>query len=454
MSTPIGALTRAIAIDALTHVLTRRIHSDVALEKLFQTHKDLRPLDRAFIYEMTLGTLRWMSKMDWIISHMMDRPFSTLDPRVANAIRVGAYQIYYMDRVPERAAVSETVEAMRIVGAKNAVSFVNAILRRVARKAEYFPKPNKDTLLLEYFAMHYAHPLWMIERYAQHMPQERLEFLLQGNNRIAPINIRILSKNPLPENEDVGVYLLRTQSIHSSHRPLSGTLRLNSLPQLDKCEAFQSGAYIIQDESPQLATSLISFDANTTVLDACAAPGGKSICLVDRGLPQENLTICDFSQKRLKTLESNLQKVHITPKAILHGDAVEVAKNQEFDVVLLDAPCSSTGVIRKHPEIKWLRTAGDIQRSSKEQERMLDGLSHCVKVGGELVYMVCSVEPEETFNRIDEFLASHPNFVKISSFDRIHDYYKKYILKSDLYILPGNIDELDGFYATILKRVK
>ena len=110
MSTKIGALTRALAIDALTHVLTRHIHTDVALEKLFASQPNLRALDKAFIYEIVFGSLRWLSKMDWIMSHMVDRPFSSLDPRVVNALRVGAYQIYYMDRVPERAAVSETVE--------------------------------------------------------------------------------------------------------------------------------------------------------------------------------------------------------------------------------------------------------------------------------------------------------------------------------------------------------
>ncbi|MCA2958868.1 MAG: 16S rRNA (cytosine(967)-C(5))-methyltransferase RsmB, partial [Silvanigrellales bacterium] len=150
MSTRHGTLTRALAIDALVHVLTRNMHADVALDRLFAHQPELRPLDRAFVFEIVYGSLRWLSKMDWIMGHMIDRPFASLDPRVLAALRVGTYQIFYMDRVPDRAAVSETVEAIKQVGAPNAASFVNAILRRVSRKAEYFPKPDKVKQQAEY----------------------------------------------------------------------------------------------------------------------------------------------------------------------------------------------------------------------------------------------------------------------------------------------------------------
>lgn len=454
MSTRSGSLTRAIAIDALTHVLTRNIHSDVALERLFASHSNLRTLDKAFIYEMVLGSLRWLSKMDWIMSNMLDRSFTSLDPRVANALRIGAYQIYYMDRVPERAAVSETVEAIKQVGVPNAASLVNAILRRVAKKSEYFPKPDKTTQPAEYYSMHHAFPQWMIERWYKQLSIEKFEYLLTNNNRIPKNTLKILSKNVLPEGEsDLATYLLKTQSIESTWRPMPGALRVESLPKFSQCEAFKKGCYIVQDEAAQLSASLVQPLPTDTCLDACAAPGGKSIFLWDNGLKAENLTVCDFAQKRLKILRENFERVGLSGATILHGDVVEQCKGKTFQKILLDAPCSAMGVIRRHPEIKWLRTLNDIQNCALEQTRLLNNLSMNVSIGGELIYIVCSFELEETTQQINRFLDSHPNFEKINPLDRVHDFYKKYITReNELLIYSGNPDDIDGFFGVILKR--
>lgn len=455
MSTRSGSLTRAIAIDALTHVLTRNIHSDVALEKLFASHPNLRPLDRAFIYEMVFGSLRWLAKMDWIMSHMLDRPFSSLDPRVANALRIGTYQIYYMDRVPERAAVSETVEAIKQVGVPNAASLVNAILRRVAKKSEYFPKPDKVTQTVEYYSMHHSFPQWMIERWYKQLSLERFEYLLANNNRIPKNTLKLLTRNELPNGEkDLATYLLKSQSVESSWRPLPGALRLETLPKFDQCEAFKKGCYLVQDEAAQLASGLVQASDTDLCLDACAAPGGKSIYLWESGVSPENLTVCDFAQKRLRILRENFARVGLEGAQILHGDVVEQCAGKQFHKILLDAPCSAMGVIRRHPEIKWLRTLNDIQNCALEQARLLEGLAKNVLVGGELIYIVCSFELEETTQQIQQFLEKHPEFEKQDISNRVHDFYKKYLTREhELLIYSGNPDDLDGFFGVVLKKI-
>ena len=454
MSTKIGSLTRALAIDALTHVLTRQIHTDTALEKLFASQPNLRPLDKAFIYEIVFGSLRWLSKMDWIMSHMMDRPFSSLDPRVVNALRVGAYQIYYMDRVPERAAVSETVEAIKQVGVPNAASFVNAILRRVAKKSDYFPKPDKEKFPIDYFSMQFSHPKWMVERWHHQLSQDKFEYLLSNNNKIPQQTLKLLTRNPLPEvYADFPTYLLKTHSKESSWRPLAGAFRVESLPRFENCEAFQKGCYLVQDESAQLVAHLVQASPTDTCLDACAAPGGKSIYLWDAGVEPKNLTLCDTAQKRIKVLQENLNRVGLVGATILHGDVVEQCKDKKYSKILLDAPCSAMGVIRRHPEIKWLRSPNDITNCAAEQSRLLEGLAPCVADGGEMVYSVCSFEVEETTKQINQFLSQHPEFEKISPLDRLHDFYKKYVTRQDeLLIYSGNPDDLDGFFAVILRK--
>jgi 16S rRNA (cytosine967-C5)-methyltransferase len=454
MSTRIGTLSRAIAIDALNHVLTRRQHADAVLERLFKHHAaELRPLDRAFIFEIVYGTLRWLSKMDWIMSHMVDRPFTSLDPRVACALRVGAYQIFYMDRVPDRAAVSETVEAVKKVGAGNAASFVNAILRRVARKAEYYPKPDRETQTAEYLSVQYAHPVWLIERWLRHIPLERLEHLLSGNNKAPPIVLRSLARKPLPDGDDLATYLLRTQGLSSEWLPLKSALKLERLPDLSQCSAFRNGHYIVQDAAAQVVAQLVDIRQGAEVLDACAAPGGKSIALWDLGVEPQKLTIAETNQKRAALLEENFSRVGLTPARTLMGDVLETVHGLQFDTVVLDAPCSALGVVRRHPEVRWHRTPSDIEHCAAEQRRLLDGLIGAVRPGGELVYIVCSAELEETTLQARAFLDRHGEFESVPLENRVHDYYRRYLTReNELLILPGNSDDLDGFYAVVFKR--
>lgn len=457
MPNPIGVLARVTAIDALTHVLVRQKHADQALDELFQARSELRPLDRAFIYELVFGSLRWLSKMDWIMSHMMDRPFHGLDPRVANALRVGTYQIFYMDRVPDRAAVSETVEAVKQLGASQAASFVNAILRRVARRAEYFPKPDKETDLVAYLAMHTAHPEWMIRRWLEIMPLERLEYLLASHNREPTKTLRVLSKNPLPQGENADHYLLREFGIHSEVRPLRSALRVDSYPPFARCEAFRGGSFIVQDEAAQLAASLVRPKPGESVFDACAAPGGKAVAVWDQSPEQVTFYLGESSQRRIALLEETLSRTGMNRSAkvsVAAGDALDAFAGQSFDKIVLDAPCSAMGIIGRNPEIKWHRTPHDITRCAAEQKRLLSGLGARLLAGGELYYMVCSFEPEETTLQISSFLKEHPEFIAVDLSKTIHDYYRKYLdQRGQLLIYAGNSDEIDGFFACCLRKV-
>lgn len=453
MATRQGTLTRAVAIDALTHVLTRRIHADTALQRLFNHHTELRPLDRAFIFELVYGSLRWLSKMDWIMGHMMDRPFVSLDPRVANALRIGAYQIYYMDKVPDRAAVSETVEAIKSVGAGNASSFVNAILRRVAKKAEYFPKPDKNETPVEYYAMHYAHPAWMVDRWLRSMSTERLEHVCMGNNTPPKHTLRALARNPLPNGEDLGTYLLREHGIASGWRPLPRSIRSERLPPFESCRAFQEGGYVVQDEAAQLVSTVVAPSPTDTVLDCCAAPGTKSIVMWDEGLDPKRLTVCDSSMKRVQLLEQNFARVGLTDVEILRTDAVDVMKERRFSKIVIDAPCSGLGVIRRHPEIKWLRTPDQIEKNAREQARLLDAAAKSVTDDGEIFYIVCSAEIEESHGQIARFIERHPDFRIVNLRERVHAYYRRYLTtRGEVLFVPGNVDDTDGFFAAALTR--
>jgi 16S rRNA (cytosine967-C5)-methyltransferase len=458
MPTKSGTLTRLIAIDALGHVLTRNTHADQALDKLFSQHSEnLSALDRSFVFEMVYGSLRWLAKMDWILKHMLDRPFSSLDTRVVNALRVGTYQIFYMEKVPDRAAVSETVEALKKMGMSKASSFINAVLRRVAARAEYFPKPDKVKERADYLSMHYSHPKWMVERWMSWISSPRLEYLLEGNNEHSRFVLKEIKKNPIPSGENLGTYLLREHGLESRTCALPQAWIVEKLPPLGKCEAFANGCYQIQEEAAQVTVNLIKVQPHQKVLDACGAPGGKSIGLLDAGLLPENLTVLDLSQKRIVRLMENLTRCKAGPVKVEHKNALDFAlANQgklKFDKVVLDAPCSATGVIRKHPEIKWLRHLADVKKCATEQEQLLNGLAELVDLGGEMIYIVCSIEKEETTDQVDRFLESHPQFRLLPLEGRIHDYYRKYLNPAGCFLsLPGNSDKLEGFFAAVFRR--
>jgi 16S rRNA (cytosine967-C5)-methyltransferase len=456
MSTQTGTRTRTLAIDALVHVLTRNQHADSAMEKLFNTADKgtpLRPLDRAFVFEMVYGTLRWLGKIDWILGHMVSRPMASLDPRVVCALRVGTYQIFYMDRVPDRAAVSETVEAVKKMGAHQASSFVNAILRRVAKKAEYFPKPNKETETVDYLAMQFAHPKWMVERWISRMNQERLEHMLSAHNTPPLQSLRVVTRKMHDEPEPFPVRLLRESGVKASARPLPGCWRVESLPNFSQSGLFQEGKFFVQEEAAQVASSIIAPLKGDTVFDACSAPGGKSLHLWAEGLDPKNLTLCDSSAKRVTTLQQNLDRMGLLGARLLVGDLASVAPGEQFSKVVLDAPCSSFGVIRRHPEIKWLRTLGDVERCASEQRRLLEAASAKVAPNGELIYMVCSHETEETTANTSWFLQNFQHFEVAPLDGRIHDFYKKYVTaQNEFLVMPGNTDQLDGFYAVVFKK--
>jgi 16S rRNA (cytosine967-C5)-methyltransferase len=394
--------------------------------------------------------------MDWIMSHMMDRPFHGLDPRIANALRIGTYQIFYMDRVPDRAAVSETVEAVKQLGAGQGASFVNAILRRVARRADYFAKPDKETQLIAYLAMHTAHPEWMLQRWLDFVPLERLEHSLAAHNKEPNKTLRSLRKRPLAGDQDLAHYLLSQQGIHSEHRPLSRALRVETYPRFRECEAFKSGCYIVQDEAAQLAASLVQPQIGHKVFDACAAPGGKTLAIWDGAPNGVQYFMCDTSKKRLALIEENLARIGLAEDPAFErttSDAIEAFPGQTFDRIVLDAPCSSMGVIARNPEIKWHRSPSDITRAAEIQKTLLEGMAQRLNPGGEIAYMVCSFEPEETTVQIATFLESHPEFIAVDLCGRIHEYYSKYLNQQGALLLySGNQDEIDGFFACVLRR--
>ncbi len=448
---------REQAYDAFIRTMFQKMNPDLALEQGYTaSEKAPSRLDRNFSKELVYGGLRWFSKIHWILQNTSSRDLEKCSFEVRAALVLGTYQIYYMDRVPDRAAVNESVEYIRKKGQASACSFVNGILRQIARRAEYFAKPDKVKEPVRYLSLQFSHPAWLVERWLRRFNFDKVELMLSSNNQPPVTSIRVnASLNPLENAHDLQQSLLRDEKTHSERRPLRSSLRLKEFPRTDESSYFGQGYFTIQDESSQLIALLVEAQANHIVIDACCGPGGKTGHLAE--ILDASITIVgvDQSSEAIAKAEQTAKRLKHDRLSFLCEDFLQWKPTQTIDTILLDAPCSALGTLRRHPEAKWHKDEKVINQMSQLQRRMLKHGLTLLPVGGELIYSVCSFELEETEHHLKALTEEFHDHVEIiSPISRLPDYFKKYVTRDNvLLVYSGNQDDMDGFGAFIL-RVK
>ena len=444
---------REVALDAFVEVMDHHRKPEVAVAYLYEKHaKNIKKIDKNFVKELLYGSLRWYSKMFWILQNTSNRDLKKVTPQVRSALVLGTYQIYYMDRVPDRAAVNESVEYIRKKGQANACSFVNGILRQIARRAEYFAKPDKHKEPAAYLSLQYAHPRWMINRWLAQFNYERTEEIVSANNRVPPVFARVNTRRGLPSYQ-LQSRLLKEERLHTERRPLRCSLKLRSFPQLEQESLFAQGFYTIQDEAAQLVSFLVNPKADETVLDLCCGPGGKLSHLCELSDGAACITAIDKSAKRLQQAQEAMQRMGHEGVTFLEEDITKWTSVERVDKILLDAPCSGLGILRRHPEGKWHKDLVMIKQMAQLQREMILRAFAWLKQGGELVYSVCSFELEES-NTVLEYVKGElgERMSLVSPVSRLPDYYKRYVTRRNiLQIYPGNHDAMDGFSAFIIR---
>jgi 16S rRNA (cytosine967-C5)-methyltransferase len=449
---------REIAYDALVQVIEHGRSPDEATEELCEKNgKGLKRLDRNFIKEILYGSLRWYSKILWILQNTSNRDLSKSTPEIRAALICGTYQIFYMDRVPDRAAVNESAEYVRLRSQAHAVSFVNGILRQIARRAEYFAKPDKQTKPAEYLSLQFAHPEWIVRRWLKHFKFDRMEKMLAANNQPPPWTARInLMKTSPQEINTIQQRLLREERTHSDRRPLRSALVLKEPPNLGEESLFQQGYYTIQDEASQLIAHLVNPQENEHIVDAAAGPGGKLSHVYELAGGKLNLTAVEKNPVQMQRAKETLARLQHDKIDWVEQDFLDYKPASLVDKVLLDAPCSGLGVLRRHPEGKWQKTEGLIIEMAALQRRLIEHALTLLKPGGELIYSVCSFEVEETQNHVAWIREKYGDRIELlSPVSRLPDYYKRYVTRENvLLIYAGNQDEIDGFGAFIIQLKK
>jgi 16S rRNA (cytosine967-C5)-methyltransferase len=366
----------------------------------------LSPRDRAFLLELVYGTLRNRSRLDWALDHLSSQPVSSTDPWTRNLLRLGAYQILFLDRVPVSAAVNTSVELAKQRGRKT--GYVNGLLRNLDRRREGVPWPGPEDPVKRLSVL-YSHPDWLLRRWISRYGLETTEEALRQNNLRAPLVIRT---NSLKTTRSALTALLIEQGAEVREtRYAPSALEILSSPGLSALPAFQVGLFMVQDEAAQLIALMLGAAPDDAVLDACAAPGGKATHLAEIMENRGRITALDIDAGRLNRIRENSRRLGAAIIEPVKADASKYEQGR-YDRVLIDAPCSGLGVLRRHPDGRWNKTESDILGRCRTQAAILENCAGLLKPGGSLVYATCTTEPEENEQIIESFLsASDRTFV-------------------------------------------
>ncbi|MCG9666114.1 16S rRNA (cytosine(967)-C(5))-methyltransferase RsmB [Vibrio mediterranei] len=395
--------------------------------------QQVKPRDQALLQEICFGALRILPRLESVASELMDKPLKGKQRVFHHLILVGIYQIGHM-RIPAHAAVGETVEATKTLKGPRLRGLINAVLRNYQRNQEQL-----DEISVSHNAGKYGHPSWLLKLLQESYPQQ-WETIVEANNTKAPMWLRV---NHQHLNRDDYQALLKNEGIDSTaHSGALDALKLAAPCDVNNLPGFDKGWVSVQDAAAQLSINYLEPKDGELILDCCAAPGGKTAHILERTKDSQVVAI-DCDETRLKRVHDNLKRLQLQAKVVC-GDArtpSEWWQGEQFDRILLDAPCSATGVIRRHPDIKWLRRADDIEALAELQREIFDAMWQQLKVGGTLVYATCSITPQENKEQVKAFLARTDNAQLIDSD----------IDNPGRQILPGE-EDMDGFYYAVLKK--
>jgi 16S rRNA (cytosine967-C5)-methyltransferase len=402
---------RAAALQVLQAMERSGAWADAALTSRIQRDR-LSPQDAALATRLVYGVLQNRMLLDhWIGAYCSQKP-DHLQVPLPDILRLGVYQIVFLDKIPDSAAVNESVKLAKQSGRAQASGLVNAVLRRVAQNKENLPEvPIDDTV--KYLSITYSHPKWLVKRLVKLLGREEAEAFLQADNGVAPVTAQV---NTLKTSGEALIEELTELGVDvRPHGWIPGCVEMVHPGNLTDMPPFQAGKFLVQDGAARLVTAAAAPRPGDRVIDVCAAPGGKSfsaaIAMGDRG----SILSCDLHENKLKRIREGAQRLGLTciETAAADGRAPHGEWTSSAELVLVDAPCSGLGIIRKKPEIRY-KSANDIASLPVTQSAILENASTYVKPGGTLIYSTCTILPEENEQVTDAFLAEHPDFSRES----------------------------------------
>ncbi|MBU3679316.1 MAG: 16S rRNA (cytosine(967)-C(5))-methyltransferase RsmB [Candidatus Kapabacteria bacterium] len=407
-ATVVFQTARGIAVK----LLSRYENSDAYIDKLLDgelRRTELEAADRALVTELVNGTVRWQSRIDWILMGFYHGEFAKCLPLVKNALRIALYQMMFLSKIPAPAAINESVEIVKRIKGDRHAGIVNGVLRNILRNVQSIRYPDRKENEVLYLSIHTAHPAWMVRRYVDRFGSEEAEALLSANNHRPMLTLRV---NGLRTSIEAVTEQLTTSEIKFEVSPVhSNSIQITSLRDIRSLSLFAEGLVSVQDASASLAVHLANPKPGMKVIDLCAAPGGKAIMAAELMQNKGSVVALEKYESKLPFISDNAKRLGTSIVSPEQGDAREYRSRELADIVLVDAPCSGLGTLSKKPDIKWRRQIDDIRKMVATQRAILSNAATLVKVGGCIVYSTCTIEPEENVDAVQWFLEANSNFV-------------------------------------------
>ncbi len=447
---------RAAALIVLDRVERSKATLDAVLDDAAPKLTALSRRDRALFNQLVYGVIRRRLRLDAVVAAYADRSIEKISLPILNILRIGLFQILFMDRIPASAAVNTAVNLVRTRRASKAAGFVNALLRNALRAPHRFCIPDALESPVDHIAVAHAFPHWLASRWIDRMGIAETNRLCAAINTTPPITLRC---NRLKNNlaELMKALSNQAETIEIVDTVPGGVNLIRPRVPIPEMAAFVDGRFAVQDGAAQLVSLLLGPRPGETVLDACAGLGGKATHLAQLMGNQGTIVAMDNVDSKLARLENEAQRLGVSIIRTRRADlnrSLPLKTQPRFDRILLDAPCSGLGVLRRNPDTKWSSRQADIARLANQQAHFLDHLAPLVKKNGVLVFAVCSMEPEENEGVIKTFLKNHVNFAITGA----HSVEEKTVLpflgEDGFFRTAPHIDHLDGFFAARLQRTR
>lgn len=439
---------RQLATEILLKVDIKKAYADILLDQKIKAEKP-HDRDRALLTELVYGTLRWRGRIDArLISHIR-RPLAETNPFVRNLLRMTLYQLIFLDKIPNYAAVNEAVDIAKNCGGARAAGFVNGMLRNFLRSKD---EPAASRRSGEPMAAEYSHPEWLVRQWFDYFGPEAARALMLANNERAPLVLRV---NTRKNDRKSFLALLQNNGVAAVATPWSPEgVWVKSGSAVDQLPGFQEGLFQVQGEASQLVSHLLAPQAGERVLDACAAPGGKATHLATLMNDVGAVVATDASARGIERIRQNSARLGLTSVRALRADAscdLPGAIRGAFDRILVDAPCSGLGTLRSHPEIKWHRNPSDVQRLSGLQKKIASRVAAYLKPGGVLVYATCTITRQENEEVVEGFLDTHKEFELQDAAGYLPEQAASMAQRGYFVTLP-HLHNSDGFFAARMRK--